>query len=61
MSDEEDKEIHRIAEKQSRFSRYRDQIRQRKQLDLMEMMATDDLNEASYVARIFFSCFRDDM
>ncbi|CAF1662541.1 unnamed protein product, partial [Adineta ricciae] len=47
MNDEEDNEIHRIADKKSRFSRYRDRIRQRKQLDLMEMMATDDLNEAS--------------
>ena len=57
MNDEEDNEIHRLADKKSRFSRYRDRIRQRKQLDLMELMATDDLNEASYVAHIFFLIF----
>ncbi|CAF3879337.1 unnamed protein product, partial [Rotaria sp. Silwood1] len=45
MSDEDNTEIQMIVDKKSRFSRYRTRIRERNQLDIMEMMTTDDLNE----------------
>jgi hypothetical protein len=55
MSDEDDDEIQMIADKKSRFSRYRTRLRERKQLDIMETMIGDSLNEALYVLLIFFS------
>ncbi|CAF2961889.1 unnamed protein product [Rotaria sp. Silwood2] len=55
MSNEDDTEIQMIMDKKSRFSRYRTRIQERKQLDIMEMMTTDDLNETPYVYSYFLS------
>ena len=44
-------------DKKSRFSRYRTRIRERKQLDTMEMMTTDVLNNAPYVCSYILLTF----
>ena len=53
MSDEDNDEIHMIMNKKSRFSRYRDRVRERKQLDTTEMMSIDDLNNTAYASHYF--------
>jgi len=57
MSDEDDNEIQMIMDKKSRFSRYRTRIRERKQLDTMEMLTTDVLNNAPYACSYILLTF----
>jgi hypothetical protein len=57
MSDEDDNEIQMIMDTNSRFSRYRSRIRERKQLDTMEMMTTDVLSNAPYACFYFLLLF----
>ena len=57
MNDEDDNEIQMIMDKKSRFSRYRTRIRERKQLDAMEMMTTDVLSNTPYARSYFLLMF----
>ena len=48
MTDEDDEEVEMVMNRKSRFSRYRMRVRERKNLDISEIMIVDDPNNTSY-------------
>jgi hypothetical protein len=60
MTDEDDEEVEMVMNRKSRFSRYRMRVREKKNLDINEIMIIDDPNNTScalFYSFTFFVCY----